>query len=183
MLRLFLHAQDFAVGVELDDAKALRVRYVVAEHGAAALGLGVGGSGLQDLGEAVAVEDVVAQDHGAAVVADELFAQNKGLCQTIGRGLDLILQMDAVLAAIAQQRLETGRVSGGGDDQDILNARQHEGGQRIVDHGLIVDRQQLLAGDHRQRIKPGAGTAGQNNAFHNLCTPLFVLKKLCSYTG
>ena len=75
---------------------------------------------------------VVAQDHGAAVVADELFAQNKGLCQTIGRGLDLILQMDAVLAAIAQQRLKARRISGGGDDQDILNARQHEGGQRIV---------------------------------------------------
>ena len=127
--------------------------------------------------------EFVAQDHGAAVVADELFAQNKSLCQTIGRGLDLILQMDAILAAIAQQRLKARRISGGGDDQDILNARQHEGGQRIVDHGLIVDRQQLLAGDHRQRIKPGAGTAGQNNAFHNLCTPLFVLKKLCSYTG
>ena len=183
MLGLLLDAQYLAVCVELHDAEALGVRHIVAEHGAAALVLGVGDSILQNLGEAVAVEDVVAQDHGAAVVADELFAQNKGLCQTIGRGLDLILQMDAVLAAIAQQRLKARRISGGGDDQDILNARQHEGGQRIVDHGLIVDRQQLLAGDHRQRIKPGAGTAGQNNAFHNLCTPLFVLKKLCSYTG
>ena len=166
MLGLFFHAQHLAVLVKLHDAKALGVRHIVAEHGAAALGLGVGGGGLQDLGETVAVEDVVAQDHGAAVVADELLAQDEGLCQTVRGGLNFILQMDAVLAAIAQQRLKAGRVGGGGDDQDILNARQHEGGQRVVDHGLIVDGQQLLAGDHRQRIKPGAGTAGQNNAFH-----------------
>ena len=183
MLGLFFHAQHLAVLVKFHDAETLGVLHIVAEHSAAALGLCIGGGSLEDLGEAVAVEDVVAQDHGAAVVADELFAQNKGLCQTIGRGLDLILQMDAILAAIAQQRLKAGRIGRGRDDQDILNARQHKGGQRIVDHRLVVDRQQLFAGDHGQRIKPGAGTAGQNNAFHNLCTPLFVLKKLCSYTG
>ena len=96
----------------------------------------------------------------------------------IWRGLDLILQMDAVLAAIAQQRLETGRVSGGRNDKDILDARQHEGRQRIVDHRLVVDRQQLFAGDHGQRVKPGAGAAGENNTFHRLCTPLIKMKKV-----
>ena len=166
MLRLFLHAEHLAVLVELHDAKALRVLHIVAEHGAAAFVFRIGSGGLEDLGEAVAVEDVIAQDHGAAVVANELFAQNEGLCQTVRRGLNFILQMDAVLAAITQQRLKARRISGGGDDQDILNARQHEGGQRIVDHGLIVDRQQLLAGDHGQRVKPGAGTAGKNDTFH-----------------
>ena len=63
--------------------------------------------------------------------------------------------------------------------QDILNARQHKGGQRIVDHGLVVDRQQLFAGDHGQRIEPCAGTAGENNAFHT-CALLFSDKKMCS---
>ena len=67
--------------------------------------------------------------------------------------------MDAVLAAIAQQRLKTGRVSGGRNNQDVLNARQHEGGQRIVDHRLVVDRKQLLADTFRDRIQAAAAPA------------------------
>ena len=74
--------------------------------------------------------------------------------------------MDAVLAAVPQQGLEPGGVLGGRDNQDILDAGQHQGGQRVINHGLVVDRQQLFAGDHGQRIKPGAGAAGENNAFH-----------------
>ena len=159
MLGLFFDAEHLAVSVELHDAETLGVRHIVAEDGAAALVLRVGHSGLQDLGEAVAVEDVVAEDHGAAVVADELLAEDKGLRQTVRRRLDLILQMDAVLAAIAQQRLEAGRVGGGRDDEDVLNARQHEGGQRIVDHGFIIDWQKLFGCYHCKRIKACAGTA------------------------
>ena len=166
MLGLFFHAQHLAVLVELHDAKALGVLHIVAEHGAAALVLGVGGSSLENFGEAVAIENIIAQDHGAAVVADELLAQDEGLCQAVRRGLDFILQMDAVLAAIAQQRLEAGRIGGGGDDQDVLNACQHQRGQGVIDHRLVIDRQQLLAGDHGQRVKPGAGTAGENDTFH-----------------
>ena len=49
-----------------------------------------------------------------------------------------------------------GRSVGGGDDQDVPDARQHEGGQRVVDHGLVVDRQQLLGGHERERVQAGA---------------------------
>ena len=73
----------------------IRDRHIVAEHGEAALVLCVGHGALEQLGEAVAVENVIALDHGAAVVANELLAQNKGLCQTVRGGLHLILQMDA----------------------------------------------------------------------------------------
>ena len=180
MLGLLLDAQYLAVCVELHDAEALGVRHIVAEHGAAALVLGVGDSSLQNLGEAVAVEDVVAQDHCAAVVADELFTEDESLSQAVRGRLDLILQMDAVLATIAQQRLEAGRVGRGRDDEDVLDARQHEGGQRIIDHRLVVDGQQLFAGDHRQRIEPGAGTAGQNDTFHFVHSLYYEIKKLCS---
>lgn len=60
--------------------KTLGVVDVVAKDGAAAIG-SVGGGIFQTLGEARAVEDVVAQDHGAAVVANELLAQDKRLGQ------------------------------------------------------------------------------------------------------
>ena len=87
-----------------------------------------------------------------------------------------LAQMDAVLAAIAQQCLKAGRIGRGRDDQDILNARQHKGGQRIVDHGLVVDRQQLLGGHERERVQARAGPAGEDDAFHRLCLPFQSLR-------
>ena len=42
--------------------------------------------------------------------------------------------------------------------------RQHQRGQRIVDHRLVVDRQQLLRRHERQRMQPRAGAAGENDA-------------------
>ena len=89
---LFLNVGGVAVLVERDDAETLGVVDVVAKDGAAAIG-SVGGGIFQALGEARAVEDVVAQDHGAAVVANELLAQDKRLGQAVGAGLDLVLQM------------------------------------------------------------------------------------------
>ena len=60
---------------------------------------------------------------------------------------------------------------GGGDDQDLADARQHQHGERVVDHRLVVDRQQLLADDQRDRIQPRAGAAGQDDALHRSGSP------------
>jgi hypothetical protein len=51
-----------------------------------------------------------------------------------------------------------------GDDQDFIDPCQHQNGQRIIDHGLVVDRQQLLADGAGHRIEPGAQTSGQDDA-------------------
>lgn len=53
----------------------------------------------------------------------------------------------------------------GGDDEDVADTRQHQGAQRVVDHGFVVDRQQLLGERPGGRLEPGAGAAGQNDAF------------------
>ena len=58
------------------------------------------------------------------------------------------------------------------DDQNIANPRQHQGAERVVDHRLIIDGQQLLAHRHGDWIETGARTTGQNNAFtfgHDAC--------------
>ena len=52
------------------------------------------------------------------------------------------------------------------DDQDIADARQHQGRERIVDHRFIINRQHLLADNLRQRIQAGPASTCQNNAFH-----------------
>ena len=138
---LFLDGDGLAVLIKLHHAEALRILHIVAEHRGALLLLR---RPAQMLAQAGAVEDVVAQNHGGPVVADELLAQNKGLGQSVRRRLHLVAQPDAVLTAVAQKALKIGQVGGGGDDEDVPDARKHQGGQGIKDHGLVVHGQKLL---------------------------------------
>ena len=48
----------------------------------------------------------------------------------------------------------------------IADARQHQRGQRIIDHGLIIYGQQLLGSHHGERIQARSGAACQNNPLH-----------------
>ena len=93
-------------------------------------------------------------------------ADDEGLRQPVRRRLHRVAEIDAPARAVAQQLLEARRVLRRGDDQDVADARQHQRGQRVVDHRLVVDRQQLLGDRQRHRIQPGAGTAGEDDAFH-----------------
>lgn len=151
--------------VELDDAEALGFVHVVAEDRGAAR-LGVLDGARQVAGQAVAVKDVVAEHEGARLAGDEVLADGEGLRQAVRARLLGVGEVHAVARAVPEQALEVGQVGRGGDDQDVANARQHEGGQRVVDHGLVVDRQKLLGGHERERVQASAGTAGEDDAFH-----------------
>lgn len=164
---LLLDGDGPPLRIELDDAEALGVVHVVAEHRGAAR-LRVLDGLLQVSAEAVAVEDVVAEHECARLAVDELLADGEGLCQAVGARLLGVGEVDAVARAVPEQALEVGQVRRRGDDQDVTDARQHEGGQRVVDHGLVVDRQQLLGGHERERVQAGAGPAGEDDAFHNI---------------
>lgn len=164
---LLLDGDGPPLRIELDDAEALGVVHVVAEHRGAAR-LRVLDGLLQVSAEAVAVEDVVAEHECARLAVDELLADGEGLCQAVGARLLGVGEVDAVARAVPEQALEVGQVGRRGDDQDVTDARQHEGGQRVVDHGLVVDRQQLLGGHERERVQAGAGPAGEDDAFHNI---------------
>ena len=67
--------------------------------------------------------------------------------------------------AVAQQLLEARGVLGGGDDEDVADAGQHEGAERVVDHRFVVDRDELLGDGEGGRVQPGAGSAGEDDAF------------------
>lgn len=164
-LGLLLDGDGPALRIELHDAEALGVVHVVAEDRGAAR-LRVLDGFLQVAAEAVAVEDVVAEHQGARLAGDEVLADGEGLRQAVRRGLLCVGQVHAVARAVPEQALEVGQVGRRGDDQDVPDARQHEGGQRVVDHGLVVDRQQLLGGHERERVQAGAGPAGEDDAFH-----------------
>ena len=151
--------------IELHDAEALGVVHVVAEDRGAARH-GVLDGARQVARQAVAVEDVVAQHQGARLAGDELLADREGLRQAVGARLLCIGEVHAVARAVPEQALEVGEVRRRGDDQDVPDARQHEGAKRVVDHGLVVDRQQLLGGHERERVQARAGPAGEDDAFH-----------------
>jgi hypothetical protein len=78
------------------------------------------------LAEFVAMKNVVAKDQGARVIADEIGAKDEGLGQAIRAGLYSVLQVDAPLAAIAEQLGEARRVLRCRDDQDVPDAGQHK---------------------------------------------------------
>lgn len=162
---LLLDGDGAALPVELHDAEALGVVHVVAEDRGPAR-LGVLDGARQVAAETVAVEDVVAEHQGARLAGDELLADGEGLRQAVGARLLGVGEVHAVARAVPEQALEVGQVGRGGDDQDVPDARQHEGGQRVVDHGLVVDRQQLLGGHERERVQARAGPAGEDDAFH-----------------
>ena len=164
-LGLLLDGDGPPLAVELHDAESLGVVHVVAEDRGAAR-LGVLDGARQVARQAVAVEDVVAEHEGARLTVNELLADGEGLRQAVGARLLGVGEVHAVARAVPEQALEVGEVGRRGDDQDVPDARQHEGGQRVVDHGLVVDRQQLLGGHERERVQAGAGPAGEDDAFH-----------------
>ena len=166
-LGLLLDGDGPPLAVELHDAEALGVVHVVAEDRGAAR-LGVLDGARQVARQAVAVEDVVAEHQRARLAGDEVLADGEGLRQAVGARLLGVGQVHAVARAVPEQALEVGQVGRRGDDQDVPDARQHEGAERVVDHGLVVDRQQLLGGHERERVQARAGPAGEDDAFHNI---------------
>ena len=174
-LGLLLDGDGPALAVELHDAEALGVVHIVAEHGGAILLR----HGLPQMGrQPGTVEDIIPQNHGAAVVADKFLAQDERLCQTVRRGLHLVGKADTKLAAVAQQPLKVRQILGRGDDQNIPDTRQHQRRERIINHGLIIDGQELLGCDHRQRIQPRSASSCKNDTFHRWppCVDVSILK-------
>ena len=80
-------------------------------------------------------------------------------------GLHRVVQGDAELSAVAEQSPEQRLLLRPGDDEDVANACHHQRGERVVDHRLVVDGQQLLACDASEGMEPGAGAAGENDSF------------------
>src|SRR5262249_62123296 len=113
------------------------------------------------LGEAVAVEDVVPEREGHAAAADELTPDDERLCESVRTGLDRPRDRQAERLAVPQQPTERLLLVRRGDQQDLPDSRQHEGGERIVDHRLVVSGQELLAYPRGEGVVGGGGATSQ----------------------
>src|SRR2546426_7689754 len=121
------------------------------------------------VGKAVTVEDVVAERECDATAADEAPADDESLRQALGTWLDLVLDAEAEVAAVAEETLERALVLRAGDDQDVADPGEHERRERVVDHGLVVDRNELLAHREREREEAGARAPGEDDPLHGIC--------------
>ena len=112
----------------------------------------------------MSVKNIVAKDQGTGVIAYKFFAYDEGLRQAIRTGLNRVLNVHPPLAAVSQQLRKSGCILRGADEQNIFDTGQHERGQRVVDHGLVVDRHQLLGDRLRHGVQAGTTPTRQNNA-------------------
>ena len=111
-------------------------------------------------------EDVVAQDEAGRTAGKEAGADDKRLREPFWAALLRIGEGQSDPAPVTEKLLEAGQIARGGDDEDVPDARHHQRGQRVVDHGLVVHGEKLLADGLRGRIQPGSGPSRQNDALH-----------------
>ena len=171
-LGLFLDAERAAVVIEVHHAVALRIVHVVGEDAGT---FGAGRRTVEQVLQVVAVEDIVAQHQRARGAADKLAAEDERLRQAVRARLHAVTQVQAPAAAVTEQRLETRRVLRRADDEDVADAGEHQRAQRVVDHRLVIHRQQLLADGQCRRVQPGAGAAGKDDAFALHGVPLCLV--------
>ena len=172
----FFNAQGFLLRIKVHHTIALWVLHMVSKDtGTGGLRIGP----LHELDQIVTIKNVVAQHQSARVLTHKFFANDEGLGQTIGARLHGILDVHTPLTAVSQQVGKTRGVLRCTDQQHISDARQHEGSEGVIHHGLVVHRHELLGHRLRHRIKTGARPARQDNAFasvhgHNFAMLLWL---------
>ena len=162
MLGFLLEGADFHILIELDHAVTLGIADVIPEDGRA-LFLLPGAD--EEIFEAVAEENIVPKDQAGVASLDEVSGKEERLSDTFRLRLCDVLKGASPLAAVPEKFAELPAVVWRGDDGNLTDARQKENRQRIIDHRLIVDRQQLLADAEREGVKPRTGTARQQDTF------------------
>lgn len=113
----------------------------------------------------MAIKNVVAQNQRSQVNTQKIRTNQEGLGQPIRARLHRILQLDPPPTAIPKHLLETRRILRGGNDQDLPDPGQQQRAKRVIDHRLVIDRQQLLRDRQRRRMKPSPGSTSQNYTF------------------
>jgi len=56
----------------------------------------------------------------------------------------------------------------GAYNHDLAYSRQHQHRERVINHGLVVHRKQLLRNDLCDRVQTRSGTAGEDYGFHRV---------------
>ncbi len=161
--RLLLEAHQLAGGVELGNTKALGVGDPAEQRpGARSARLERGG----DVGQRLALQDVVAEHDAEAVVTHEIARQANGMGDAQRATLVAIREVQVEVPSVRQQFDDVAHAPATQDDHHLVDAHAAQGLEREVDHRPVVDRHQVLVGYQRQRMQSRPGAASQQDAFH-----------------
>ena len=127
----------------------------------------------------VAVENVVTQNQHGMMLPDEFAADDKGLRQTVGRGLHLVLKVYTPVSACTKEPRKQRRVIGRRNNQDIANPRQHQRAEWIVNQRFVINRQELFRHRLGERVEPRPRSARQDDPFAALRGRCIGLKSSC----
>ena len=114
-----------------------------------------------------ALEHVVGEHDADPVAGSEPLRQPERLGDPAGLLLVGVEEpVDPVLVPVAEQPKELARVRPPGDEHQLVDPGVDECLDRKIDHRPVVDRQQVLVRDPRERMESGAGAACQDDALH-----------------
>jgi hypothetical protein len=141
LFRLFLNAGGASVAVEHDDTIAFGIFHGISEHGRSARPRRRRAA---HFGQSRAMKDIVAEHQRDTIIADKVATDDERFGQAVRRRLFGIGQGDAELRTVAEQGAERRQIARRRNDQDFADASEHEDAERIIDHRLVVDGEQLL---------------------------------------
>jgi hypothetical protein len=83
-----------------------------------------------------------------------------------GAPLVAVREIEPEVGAIGQELDDVAHALAPHHDHHLADPHPGERLDRVVDHRPVVDRQQVLVGDDGQRVEPGRGTPGEDDALH-----------------
>ena len=114
----------------------------------------------------MAVQDIVAEHQAGGSVGEEIATKDEGLGETFGAGLFAVLEGHPDAAPVTEQLAIVRQILRRRDDEHLADSSEHKKAQRVIHHRFVIDREKLLADDAGDGMKPGAGAAGKDDAFH-----------------
>ena len=75
------------------------------------------------------------------------------MCKPIGGRLFGILKVYAIVRTISKQSLESVEVVRCGDYENLTNTREHQHADRVIHHGFVINRHELLADAFRDGVQ------------------------------
>ena len=117
-------------------------------------------------GERRPAQDVVAEDAAERVVADEVPGEPDRVGDAERAALVAIGQVEPEMGAVGQQLDDVADALAADDDHHLADPHPGERLDRVVDHRPVVDRQEVLVRDDRQREEPRRRPAGEDDALH-----------------
>ena len=117
-------------------------------------------------------EDVVGEHDEDALVADEALGEPERLGDAAGAVLVGVGEpVDAVLLSVREQPQELAGVGAAGDDHDLVDPGLHERLDGVGDHRPVVDGEQVLVRDPRERVSRLPVPPASRTPFNGLRPP------------